>query len=445
MALTNAIGVVADDLTGACDTALQFFEAGASATVLLDSKGVDLLGSAQTVVINSHSRHLETYDAIAAVKKSVHALIEKHSIEHFYKKIDSTFRGNVAQECLALLDEIRGKACIVAPAFPSQDRITVGGYQLIGKTPLEQTDAARDPLSPVRQSYLPELLAKQSTSSIVHHIPLSTVVHGAGPIKRALLDCIQNHKKLIVVDACSDTDLEQLALAINTMPVGDSLLAAGSAGLAKSLSRRWLDIIGIEAPTNRHPKTLQIPQRPILVVMGSLNRVTRIQMQSLLEHAQDYRLKAPVKLVALTPSQILNQQPPLNLVATEVEQALTLGQTVLLTTALTETSVAQTLDAAQDLGLSPLELNERVNQAVSMVMEALPKTLQYHLVVGGGETAYFALKAKKSKILNIKAQMEAAIALSQDEQGQFVVTKSGGFGDRMVLLSVVKKLETWAE
>jgi D-threonate/D-erythronate kinase len=144
----ESIGIIADDLTGACDTALQFHAEGANTRILLDYSSASQAASIQTWLVNTDSRHMEPLDAVAAVRKSVRFMHQTIGVDRFYKKIDSTLRGHIAQECLAVLDELKWKAAIIAPAFPDEGRRTVGGYQIVRGLPVGQTETALDPCFP---------------------------------------------------------------------------------------------------------------------------------------------------------------------------------------------------------------------------------------------------------------------------------------------------------
>ena len=55
---------------------------------------------------------------------------------YYYKKIDSTLRGNIAIETLTAIEILGYDAAIVIPAFPQEGRITVGGFHLLKGTPI---------------------------------------------------------------------------------------------------------------------------------------------------------------------------------------------------------------------------------------------------------------------------------------------------------------------
>ena len=131
MLTSNNIGIVADDLTGANDTALQFHIRGANTQILLNPEILpENRLSTQVWAMPTETRNLPPSEAYERVKSTVELLKDKLGIEFFYKKIDSTLRGNIAAETLAMLEVLDWDAAVLLPAFPQEGRITVGGYHL---------------------------------------------------------------------------------------------------------------------------------------------------------------------------------------------------------------------------------------------------------------------------------------------------------------------------
>lgn len=100
-------------------------------------------------------------------------------------------------EVLAILDTLEWDASIIIPAFPAESRVTVGGYHLLKGVPIERTEMARDPHSPIFESHLPTLLKSQlheENKDLVGSIELSTIMKGAGPILRDLNNLIKSGK-----------------------------------------------------------------------------------------------------------------------------------------------------------------------------------------------------------------------------------------------------------
>jgi D-threonate/D-erythronate kinase len=114
-----ALRLLADDLTGALDSAARFVPlAGPVATTWRN----DLPAAA----IDSGTRDLSEAEARAAIARYAPLLSGGTPA---FKKIDSLLRGHVALElaaCMRWFDH-----CILAPAFPFQGRITRGGRQFV--------------------------------------------------------------------------------------------------------------------------------------------------------------------------------------------------------------------------------------------------------------------------------------------------------------------------
>lgn len=219
MILSDLVGIIADDLTGANDTALQFHKRGANTKILLDSECAPKIKAGTEVwALSSESRNVPAEVAVSRVERAVNTFVENFNFDYYYKKIDSTLRGHIALETLTMLNILDYDAAIIIPAFPQEGRITVGGYHMCKGVPIGKTEIAIDPHSPITESHVPSLLKSQlgeSVSDIVGTLDLRTVLNGAGPILMKINELINEGKQLIVADAVSLTDIEQIALAIN--------------------------------------------------------------------------------------------------------------------------------------------------------------------------------------------------------------------------------------
>src|ERR671910_3452089 len=141
------IAMIADDLTGAADTGVQFVHAGYKTAVFFrDSEVLD--DDLDAVVFDTDSRAMPAGFAAKRVLEAARAASKARII---YKKLDSTLRGNVAAELAAALDGARRDRAVVAPAFPAAGRATVGGIQHVHGVPVDETEIANDPNTPVRE------------------------------------------------------------------------------------------------------------------------------------------------------------------------------------------------------------------------------------------------------------------------------------------------------
>ena len=120
--------VLADDLTGAMDTGIQFRKYGIQTSVIVSADDCELRGDscAGAVSINNSSRELSGSEAYEKTLRAVHRLsLSPQDI--LYKKIDSMMRGNPVQEIDAALEASGCRKAIVTPSFPQEGRIVREG------------------------------------------------------------------------------------------------------------------------------------------------------------------------------------------------------------------------------------------------------------------------------------------------------------------------------
>src|SRR5262249_2005915 len=147
--MTARVVIVADDLTGAMDVAGPLADRGLMTLAVATREGCtprDLEGGA-VISINADSRHLSAPEAARCMHRIASDLLDEDA-EILIKKIDSTLRGNVVAETLAMLDATRRSVAVVAPAFPGQKRTVRGGMVHVDGVALPNTTFARDALSP---------------------------------------------------------------------------------------------------------------------------------------------------------------------------------------------------------------------------------------------------------------------------------------------------------
>jgi uncharacterized protein YgbK (DUF1537 family) len=174
----QTLGIVADDLTGSMDSSGYFASRGLSTVVILDP---DFPSDADVVVINTNSRAEDPDVASRRVKQAVKSLRGRV----VYKKIDSTLRGNIGVELKAAMSEMTGEKAIVAPAFPAVGRTTVNGILLVNGVPVAETQFANDPISPVKESNISNLL-RQTMEYRVGGVSLEGIDAGVEPLYRQI-------------------------------------------------------------------------------------------------------------------------------------------------------------------------------------------------------------------------------------------------------------------
>lgn len=199
------LGIIADDLTGACDVAACFAPQLGSVEVAV-SLDCESAGGECPQVINTQSRLENCESARDLLCRVGSALASKRVV---FKKIDAGLRGPVGAELTGLLAGVSrsGKkwSCVVAPAIPSIGRTTRGGVQYDQGIPIDQGALINDPHSPPASADIRQII-KQT---------------GGG--------------EFLVADAESSEDLDRI---VDTHLAEERVVFAGSLGLARALAGR---------------------------------------------------------------------------------------------------------------------------------------------------------------------------------------------------------------
>jgi D-threonate/D-erythronate kinase len=237
--------ILADDLTGACDSAAAFLRHGHTARVCLTPNPE----APETVwVHHTASRDLSPTAAARAVTHSAHTLPTTPII---FKKVDSSGRGNIAAELLAAREAFSCDLIVLAPAFPAAGRIVRCGI-------LQITDITSQNISVSLAALFPEH-EHHRIGKVSKPAQLPTL-YAAG-------------KDILLCDATTDADLEALTQAASKLPA--RILWAGSAGLAKALAAQH--------PADQPHQQPRAPQAGgTLVIAGTTHNVTQLQLQHLL-------------------------------------------------------------------------------------------------------------------------------------------------------------------
>jgi uncharacterized protein YgbK (DUF1537 family) len=167
---------------------------------------------------------------------------------------------------------------------------------------LAETAFARDPVTPVTESHLPTLLARQSRRS-VGHLPLAVVEQGVEAVIAALAS---EPGSIVAADAVEQRHLRTLALALQRMP--DPWLPCGSAGLAEE----WPQALGLPRPAQA-PVPWPPDARPVLVVAGTRHPVTLRQLQRAESDGHLELVHLPLQEHRETEAQQAKTQPTMHL------------------------------------------------------------------------------------------------------------------------------------
>lgn len=430
MIFSDLVGIIADDLTGANDTALQFHQKGASTKILLDSECIPKVKAGTEVwALSSESRNVPAEVAVSKVEKAVSTFTGNFSFDYYYKKIDSTLRGHIALETLTMLNILEYDAAVIIPAFPQEGRITVGGYHLAKGVPIGRTEIAIDPHSPITESHVPSLLKSQlgeSSAELVGTIDLRTVMNGAGPILMRINELINEGKRLIVADSTSLTDIEQIALAINKCD--KKILPTGTAAGAQVLSKYWL--AGIE----KESIDVNVGNLPKFIVSGTATQITANQIKKL-EQADDYD---NINFIALSSAEILDGVS--EQLVERIFNNLKCGVTVCVHTSDLIANFDGFSEDSFNAELTKEKFAGMITDFLADLTQKVIEKIDVILITLGGETSYKCCKAIDSNELQLVDEVVPAISICSDINRKWVITKSGNLGNSNTLIEILNYL-----
>ena len=223
--------IVADDLTGAMDTGVQLLALGAVRVQVASTMRARRCGSAAaggvTLVVNTQSRGSAPAVAAARVQAACTRLL-RHGQLPWFKKLDSTLRGNVGAELAAAHAALGEPVIVCAPAVPALGRTVIGGVLTVDGVPVLDT--------PYRDEIAPGDGGSEVAAIVRRQWPGCRIAVLAAPADGdQLAELLRDEVDLIVADAATDADLAVLAGAA-AGAAGRPLLWAGAAGLLRALA-----------------------------------------------------------------------------------------------------------------------------------------------------------------------------------------------------------------
>lgn len=395
-----AIAIVADDLTGSGDTAVQFVRAGWCTHLSIGGADEALAGPAhddvEVLAVTTNSRALSAADAADVIGRNVRQLREA-GVSRLYKKVDSTLRGAFKAEIDAARDAWRDDAiAVVCPAFPATGRTVEQGILYVNGKPVTETSAATDPVTPVTESHIPTLLGSAHVAPLAHDTP------------ETLAARIAQAGATVVVDAATDDDLERLARAVGLL--GERALPVGAGGLAVPLARVWA---GADQTA------------PVVVVVTSQHSAARGQAAALQAAGADTWSPSLEQLADDAQWQAWSQP----LLQAHAQAPLEAGTILLLA------------PEGQRAGLDSDKVADRLG---SLAAQLITASRAAGVVATGGDGARSVLLALQANGISLVDEVMGGVPLGTltggTAAGLPVVTKAGGFGTEDVLVRAVRAI-----
>ena len=408
--------IIADDLTGALDTGIQFSSQGITTKVQIGSTLKEVPNETQVLVIDSETRHLESEKAYSVVHQIVEAG-RKQGISTIFKKTDSALRGNIGSELSAVYEADNKQNLMFIPAFPKMNRITKNGIHLIDGIPVNESVFGKDPFDPVTKPSVKGVIKQQS------QIPVKEIFDGK-------FETIGEHQGIVSFDV---TTQEELIAIVQQLKAQNQLqLMAGCAGFASILP----DVLQL----SKDEKKTFAQTDGLLVVCGSVNPITQKQLDVAEENGfQRIRLNHEQKIRKTYWTSLDGEKMILDL----FEQVKNNPMTIIDTNDIT--GQEKTMDYAKEkygmsLDIARIIISENLGYVLRRFVEM---GLEHSLMVTGGDTLLGFINEMELLALDMIEEVENGTVLSEfDFKGKTynLISKSGGFGAGDLLLSLRKKL-----
>jgi len=417
--------VVADDLTGASDTGVQFSKRNLKTVVIIGTDNFrKALKEYDVVVVDTESR----FDVMqTAYNKTFETgkLAKSENIKYVYKKLDSTMRGNIGAELAGLMNSLDISHTFVVAALPLYGRTTLNGNVYVKGILLEETEFANDPKNPVRESYIPGIIGNQ-TDKRTGVICFDDLLAGKLQFINKLEILINEGVQIIIIDAEENEDLDLIASVLSQRK--ERVMFAGCSGFAEKLSKY------IE---------LHKEKKSSVVIAGSINKVTLRQIEFAASQLN-------IKVVDIYADKILakKKDPEKQRILELIRESVSGGNDIIIRSASSAEIVASCFEKGIKLGLD----NFKISDTIADFLGELAKEIVDHynikgIVFTGGDTAIKA--ANKLNISGIEIRDEILHGIPYgyfiDEKYKdiMVVTKAGGFGSEDALFQILNFLRNY--
>ncbi len=231
------LGILADDLTGGMMVASLLEREGVRCPLVTSPDALDTLSAdAEAVVIGRKIRLIPADEARADATRSARALRAIKTKRVYYKycaTFDSTEEGNIGPITEALMEALDTDRTIVCPAFPEYSVTIFQGRLFLGSTPLGDSFKQHDPVTPMTNSNLVEVMQAQ-THGKVGLLPHGTLIKGKAVTSDAIDKQVKAGIGMFVIDAVDDDDATRIAELVTDWP-----LSTGADAMPMFLARTF--------------------------------------------------------------------------------------------------------------------------------------------------------------------------------------------------------------
>lgn len=387
--------LIADDYTGANDTGIKIAERGYEVEISLKT---DEVIDSDICVIDTESRNISGNDARKIINKTLNSINNLDDYLFIYKKVDSTLRGNIKEECEEIIKYYKPEIVIFNPAYPVLGRKVNDGIHFVNDLRLKETEFASDPEKPVEEDDIRKIFDTNSCHHSLEEVRNGLIIE----------------EGVNTFDTELDSDLAEIAK--KCLDLNKKTLYIGSAGLCDALFDEL------------------IIKDPALAIVGSVSKENEV--------AVDYCEKMGVKVLELTLKDFVEDKYE-NTLKTALE-TLNAGEDLLITTSKNRKSYEESKSYLENMGLNQDKEFRRLIGV--LVEEVIKKSKLSGLFITGGTTAFNALKALEASGTVLLREFEPGIIISEIkglESKLLMVSKAGAFGNEKTIynsLSEIRKV-----
>ena len=344
----------------------------------IDTLVTALQDSTPIFFILSNTRAMNPQEAAAITRsicQNLKQAIAIAKIDNFLvvSRSDSTLRGHYPIETDAIAESMGGfDAHFLTPAFFEGGRITVDSthYLLIDgvKTPVAETEFARDSVFGYSYSYLPDYVAEKTQGQIATRevVRLTLAEIRATELESRLLRLQGN--QCVAVDGESQADFDLFAQSIlATTAQGKRFLFRSAASLLTSLAQLGQQPIPAESMASYRPT-----DKPGVILVGSHVRKTTQQLTELLKQDGIVGIEIDVAQLRDRPE---SQSAMLQSSLAAVTEAFEHGKTAVVYTSREELSFANVQQR--------LQFGTVVSALLMEIVRDLPPSISFLISKGG--------------------------------------------------------------
>ena len=417
--------VIADDLTGSNATCSLFKKIGLRAASILKLQG-DINYDVDVISYSTASRGLDKEEAYKKVSEAIKILKNKDVLV-YNKRIDSTLRGNIGTEINAMLDNLEDdRIAVVIPSYPDSGRIVVNKTMLVNGVLLENSDAGKDPKTPIKTSCVESLIQKGIKYSSTY-FTLSDIEQPIEEIVKKIQEAIKK-SRVLIFDAVNNEDIIKISKAIIYSDINIITVDPGPFTLYYSK----------ELQKKNHL------EKKILMVIGSVTATTKKQIEYILQEEDIFLVK--MKVEDFFEKETCLKE--IERVIAYIKKGIASYDLFLVTTSpIGDEKKADLQKLAENLNTTVEEISKIIaNTLTETVVKILKETEKFEGVYSSGGDITIALLEKLKAIgVEIREEVIPLAAYGRLIGGDFpnlkLVSKGGMVGDEKTIKLCLHKIK----